>query len=226
MIKFKILVFAAVAAVSVASAKAAGGATWNGETCAGGACGKWSSDNGAAWTCTGELSAKGGCMEWRSNSGVSWSCEQASPSSGECLSWRSNAGVSRPAACDKNGCDPKAAEAKDEFMPFFMQRAADSPGREVRFDKANPSWDENGMGWVPCAEKDQSWQTTENTWRTERKDGWEIYVCRYIVTYSCRWKNCTRPYPNTDPNSCSCKVSCRDSAEKTNDCHWEQIQAE
>lgn len=225
MIKFKMLVFAAVAVVSIASARAEVGASWNGEACAGGACNKWNSDHGAVWTCAGDSAAKGGCMEWRSNSGVSWSCEKVSPASGECFSWRSNTGVSRPAACDKNGCEAKA-DVKEEFMPFFVQNPAGAAVREVQFEKANPSWDENGMGWVPCAEKDQQWQSTDNIWKTERKDGWEIYVCRYVVTYSCRWKNCTRPYPNTDPNSCSCKVSCRNSEQKTSDCHWEQIQAE
>lgn len=221
----KIIKVFVVAAVLGQSAYAAS-PDWSGSGCSGANCSAWNSAGGESWTCASAVPGSGTCAEWRSSAGASWTCEVSAAGTGGCLLWKSGEGRYLPAACDKNGCKPSGDKRPDVFMPSFMQLAKDYPSRAVEFSKAVPTWDENGYGWVACSEKDQRWQFTEDTWRTERKEGWEIYVCRYIVTYDCRWKNCNRPYPNTEPDSCACKVSCRDSAQKTNDCHWEQIQAE
>lgn len=176
----------------------------------------WSSDAGTSWTCAVEAAGGSGCQEWKSDKGVSLTCGNRS-AAGECQSWQSDKDATR------SGTE---VQAGGNFPPFFLQRGVSLPSRSVQFEKYSPTWDDNGMGWVACSEKDQQWQSTDNEWRTVKKQKWEIYVCRYVVTYNCRWKNCTRPYPNTEPNSCSCKVSCNNSAERTDDCHWEQLQAE
>lgn len=176
----------------------------------------WSSDAGTSWTCAVEAAGGSGCQEWKSDKGISLTCGSRN-AAGECQSWQSDKDAPRPGPGSKVG---------GNFLPLFLQSGVSLPSRSVQLEKSSPSWDENGMGWVSCSEKDQQWQSTDNEWRTVKKQKWEIYVCRYVVTYDCRWKNCTRPYPNTDPDSCSCKVSCRNSAERTDDCHWEQLQAE
>lgn len=107
-----------------------------------------------------------------------------------------------------------------KFFPGLEQ--IEQPLREVNF-KSQYSWDENGYSTLSCSKKDEKFTINDDEWRTEKQEGFEQYICKYMITYSCRWKNCTVPYPHTSPDICNCKVLCSSKAQKTDECHWQPI---
>ena len=96
--------------------------------------------------------------------------------------------------------------------------------RSVDFNKESYTWDEQGMGWMSCADKNKPFSYTNEEWWREKKEGYEEYICEYKLTFSGSWRGCTEPYPHTSPGQCYCKVSVTQTSKvKTGRCQWQAI---
>jgi len=86
--------------------------------------------------------------------------------------------------------------------------------------------DENGGGWTSCSDTSQSWTIDDVEYRTTSHQRQEIYVCKFVVTWSCRWRSCQEVYPHTQPGQCYCKSACSKSARNTGECAWQPVSSE
>lgn len=96
--------------------------------------------------------------------------------------------------------------------------------RVANFSNKSPFIDADGGGWTSCSNTSEKWTMNEESFRTVKREGWEIYVCKFAVVKTCGWKNCNEAYPHTQPGQCYCKGLCRESsATNIGSCYWEQI---
>ncbi|MCX5793286.1 MAG: hypothetical protein NTY45_13890 [Elusimicrobia bacterium] len=116
---------------------------------------------------------------------------------------------------------PRLAAAVTALYLVMLGEQPAMPARSVEFTRYNPSWDENGYGWVPCSEGGMTWDSTDTEWRTMKKDGNDIYVCDVDVTWHNSWRGCRESNPHTSPGYCSCRISSQKSARVTDRCAWQ-----
>lgn len=169
---------------------------------------RWLSNNGVIWNCTKKELDKINCLGWESNEGKSLLCNNESLD-GKCLAWKAG----------KSFKMDTIITSKDIQLPIFLRENfyLISP---KRLAENNDILKENDWEWINCSKKDEEWQSTEEEWRTMSQDHNDIYICRYIVTYNCGWKNCFEPNPHTAPNQCTCKMYCKNKVKATNECKW------
>ncbi len=191
---------------------------WQGTNCVKSQCDKWSANNGVKWEC--EAKKDSSCSQWKSNLNVSWNCENFD-SKKRCAEWVSDSGEKKDPKCDEKGCG--FLKTKDNFMPAFLLIPI-NPLREINF-KSNPLWDENGTGaWILCSEKNETWTYTEESWITKKQQRQDIYICKVVTEYNCKWRQCYEDHPQTAPGTCYCKTGCYQTSKKeTGECHWEPM---
>ena len=111
---------------------------------------------------------------------------------------------------------PKAVASLREFSVSALGSKSGEIGRY------SPQWDENGMGFIPCKEQDLTWQSTDTESKIMKREGNDIYVCDFSVTWDFRWTGCRESNPHTSPGWCSCKVrSHKGPPQNTGRCAWE-----
>ncbi len=111
---------------------------------------------------------------------------------------------------------PKAVASLREFSVSALGSKSGEIGRY------SPQWDENGMGFIPCKEQDLTWQSTDTESKIMKREGNDIYVCDFSVTWDFRWTGCRESNPHTSPGWCACKAKgSKGTPQNTGRCAWE-----
>lgn len=119
--------------------------------------------------------------------------------------------------------NPRLAGALTALYLVALREGSYGVFRSVDF-KVRGDIDENGGGWASCSNTSENWTINDVEWKTVSHSHQEIYVCKVEVTWSCRWRNCSEPYPHTQPGQCYCKAACSKSSKTTNQCEWQQVE--